>query len=266
MAAVAGNVKVGNRINLLTQWQAIEYVTTQNLDRRAYALLNAITVVPGAVGAWRRSALAGVGGYLSDSMAEDMDLTWRLRRAGWRANVDEEAAGLTEVPDTLKAFFRQRFRWTYGTLQCLWKHKGALLRYGWFGRLALPMLWLFQVVFQVLAPLTDLQVVYSLALFLRMWMVRGLLTKDWQPLPHATHLLLETLFFYGLFFTVELIGALVAFLLDREKLRGLWWLFFQRLVYRQIMYAVLLKSLVHALKGAAAGWGKIERKATVGAG
>ena len=263
VAAVAGNVKVGNRVNLLTQWQAIEYVTTQNLDRRAYALLNAITVVPGAVGAWRKSALLAVGGYLRDSMAEDTDLTWRLRRAGWRVGVDEEATGLTEVPDTLRGFFRQRFRWTYGTLQCLWKHKGALLRYGWFGRLALPMLWLFQVVFQVLAPLTDLQVLYNLALFFRVWMVRGLLTKDWQPLPHATHVLLETLFFYALFFVVELLGALVAFLLDREKLRGLWWLFFQRLVYRQIMYGVLLKSLVHALRGAAAGWGKVERKGTV---
>lgn len=263
VAAVAGNVKVGNRVNLLTLWQSIEYVTSQNVDRRAYGLLNAVTVVPGAVGAWRREAVKAAGGYRSDSMAEDMDLTWRLRRMGWRVATEEAALGYTEAPQSLKAFFRQRFRWTYGTLQCLWKHKGALFRYGWFGRFALPALWLFQVGFQVLAPLVDLQILYSLALFLRLWLVRGVMTQDWQPLPQASHTLFQTLFFYGLFFAVDLAGAAVAFLLDREKLRSLWWLFFQRFFYRQVLYAALWKSLWVALKGVTAGWGKLERRGTV---
>jgi cellulose synthase/poly-beta-1,6-N-acetylglucosamine synthase-like glycosyltransferase/peptidoglycan/xylan/chitin deacetylase (PgdA/CDA1 family)/spore germination protein YaaH len=263
VAAVAGNVKVGNRVNLLTLWQSIEYVTSQNMDRRAYGLLNAVTVVPGAVGAWRREDVLAAGGYRSDSMAEDMDLTWRLRRMGRRVATEEAALGFTEAPQTLRAFFRQRFRWTYGTLQCLWKHKGALLRYGWFGRFALPALWLFQVGFQVLAPLVDLQILYSFALFLRLWLLRGVMTRDWQPLPQATHALSQALFFYGLFFAVDLAGAALAYLLDKEKLRSLWWLFFQRFFYRQVLYAALWKSLWVALKGVTAGWGKLERRGTV---
>ena len=263
VGAVAGNVKVGNRINVLTRWQSIEYITSQNLDRRAYAFLNAITVVPGAVGAWRRVAVVEVGGYLTDTMAEDMELTYRLRRAGWRITADTETLGYTEAPATFKAFFRQRFRWAYGTLQCLWKHRGALFRYGWFGGLAIPAVWVFQVLFQALGPLVDLKVVWTLVDFVYSWATMGALHQDWQPLPGITRLVLEVGFFYGIFFGVDLIGAFVAYRLDRERYRDLWWLFWQRFVYRQLMYAVLWKSVVTAIKGKRQGWGKLERKGTV---
>jgi len=263
VGAVAGNVKVGNRINVLTRWQSIEYITSQNLDRRAYAFLNAITVVPGAVGAWRRSAVVAVGGYLTDTMAEDMELTYRLRRAGWRITADVETLGFTEAPATFRAFFRQRFRWAYGTLQCLWKHRGALFRYGWFGGLAIPAVWIFQVLFQALGPLVDLKVLWTLIDFAYSWATMGALHQDWQPLPGITRLVLEVGFFYGIFFGVDLIGAFVAYRLDRERYRDLWWLFWQRFVYRQLMYAVLWKSVVTAVKGKRQGWGKMERQGTV---
>ena len=263
VGAVAGNVKVGNRINVLTRWQSIEYITSQNLDRRAYAYLNAITVVPGAVGAWRRSAVVAVGGYLTDTMAEDMELTYRLRRAGWRIDADTETLGYTEAPANFRAFFRQRFRWAYGTLQCLWKHRGALFRYGWFGGLAIPAVWVFQVVFQAIGPLVDLKVLWTLVDFCYSWATMGALHQDWQPLPGITRLVLEVGFFYGIFFGVDLIGAFVAYHLDRERYRDLWWLFWQRFVYRQLMYAVLWKSVVTAIKGKRQGWGKVERKGTV---
>ena len=263
VGAVAGNVKVGNRINVLTRWQSIEYISSQNLDRRAYAYLNAITVVPGAVGAWRRTAVVAVGGYLTDTMAEDMELTYRLRRAGWRITADTETLGYTEAPATFRAFFRQRFRWAYGTLQCLWKHRGALFRYGWFGCLAIPAVWIFQVVFQAIGPLVDLKVVWTLLDFVYSWATMGALHQDWQPLPGITRLVLEVGFFYGIFFGVDLIGAFVAYRLDHEKYRDLWWLFWQRFVYRQLMYAVLWKSVVTAIKGKRQGWGKQERKGTV---
>jgi poly-beta-1,6 N-acetyl-D-glucosamine synthase len=263
VAAVAGNVKVGNRINILTRWQAIEYITSQNLDRRAYALLNAVTVVPGAVGAWRRSAVQKLGGYTSDTMAEDMDLTWRLRRHGWRIDVDGQAVAFTEAPDNLRAFAKQRFRWSYGTLQCLWKHRDALFHYGWFGWLALPSMWVFQVLFQLLAPVVDLKLFYAVASFANSWVTRGILRQDWQPLPHAMQILLQTGFFYALFFAVELLGAFIAFHMDQENKGLLWWLGWQKLVYRQIMYAVLWKSVWTALKGVRLGWGKLHRKGTV---
>jgi cellulose synthase/poly-beta-1,6-N-acetylglucosamine synthase-like glycosyltransferase/spore germination protein YaaH/peptidoglycan/xylan/chitin deacetylase (PgdA/CDA1 family) len=263
VGAVAGNVKVGNRINIFTRWQSIEYITSQNIDRIAYAHLNAVTVVPGAVGAWRREAVIEAGGYLTDTLAEDMDLTWRVRRAGWRILTENEARAYTEAPDTLAAFFKQRFRWAFGTLQCLWKHRDALFRYGWFGRLALPVLWLFQIVFQVLAPLVDIQMFYALVAFIVSWAGSAVLKQDWQPLPETTHMLEQTAFFYLLFFVVDLAGALIAFRLDRERPKLLWLLFFQRFVYRQLMYAVIWKSIWTALRGMRQRWGKLQRKGTV---
>jgi cellulose synthase/poly-beta-1,6-N-acetylglucosamine synthase-like glycosyltransferase len=262
VAAVAGNVKVGNRINILTYWQAIEYVTSQNLDRRAYALINAITVVPGAVGAWRKSVVLAAGGYLRDTLAEDMDLTWRIREMGYRIENDSSARGYTEAPQSLKALFTQRFRWTYGTLQCLWKHRGMIGKIGWFGRVMLPALWLFQIVFQILSPLVDLQMLVAVLSVAHTWLRRGLFQQDWQPLTSA----LENLWFigamYGFFFCIEFIGAWVAFTIERERKQLLWWLFWQRFIYRQLMYAVALRAVKTALKGIHAGWGKLERKGT----
>jgi peptidoglycan-N-acetylglucosamine deacetylase len=263
VGAVAGNVKVGNRINPLTYWQSIEYVTSQNLDRRAYAVINSVTVVPGAVGAWRREAILQAGGYTNDTMAEDMDLTWRIRRIGYRIENDTDAIGYTEAPDTFVGLFRQRFRWAFGTLQSLWKHRRAVGRYGWFGRLALPSLWLFQVAFQALSPVVDLEILWTLGRIGTTWLRSGFLTRDWQPLPQAVTSLYVIGFMYAFFFVVELIGSFVAFKLDREDSRVLVWLFWQRFLYRQLMYAVLLKSIKTAISGIRTGWGKLERKGTV---
>jgi len=262
VGGVAGNVKVGNRMNPLTHWQSIEYITSQNLDRRAYATINSVTVVPGAVGAWRREAIVQAGGYLADTMAEDMDLTWRVRRIGWKIETDSDAIGFTEAPDSFRALFKQRFRWAFGTLQSLWKHRRALGRYGWFGRVMLPALWLFQVVFQVLSPLVDLQIVWTVANVVHAWL-RGRLEHDWQPLPNALASLYLVLLMYAFFFTIELVGSAVAFRLDHESPKPLVWLLWQRFLYRQLMYAVLLKSLKTAFSGIRAGWGKLERKGTV---
>ncbi|MDQ6799371.1 MAG: glycosyltransferase, partial [Acidobacteriota bacterium] len=263
VGAVAGNVKVGNRINPLTYWQSIEYVTSQNLDRQAFNVINSVSVVPGAVGAWRRAAIVQAGGYTTDTMAEDMDLTWRIRRSGWRIETDSDAVGYTEAPDSFTALFRQRFRWAFGTLQSLWKHRGALGRYGWFGGAMLPSLWLFQVIFQALSPLIDVQIIWTLGNVVSAWLWRGQHTGDWQPLPQALASLYIIGFMYAFFFVVELIGAIVAFKLDREDSRVLVWLFWQRFLYRQLMYGVLLKSLKTAVSGIRTGWGKLDRKGTV---
>jgi cellulose synthase/poly-beta-1,6-N-acetylglucosamine synthase-like glycosyltransferase/spore germination protein YaaH/peptidoglycan/xylan/chitin deacetylase (PgdA/CDA1 family) len=263
VGAVAGNVKVGNRINLITKWQALEYITSQNVDRLAYAQLNAVTVVPGAIGAWRRQALEEVGGYLTDTLAEDMDLTWRIRRKGWKIETEAGAVALTEAPATTKSFFKQRFRWSYGTLQCLWKHRGALFHYGWFGWVGLPTLWLFQIVFQVLAPLVDLQVLYALWTFGYSWFAEHYLGYVNQAATPPGALLEQTLLFYFLFWGVEMAGAAVAVAIDRDGWRLLPWLFLQRFFYRQLMYVVLWKALLKAVLGDRMGWGKLERRGTV---
>ncbi len=126
IGAVAGNVKVGNRSRWLTRWQALEYITSQNMEKRAFDLLNCITVVPGALGAWRKQAIEAAGGITADTVAEDADLTVAIRRLGWRVSYEERAIAWTEAPETAGGLVRQRFRWTFGTLQSFWKHRDTL--------------------------------------------------------------------------------------------------------------------------------------------
>ena len=253
VGAVSGNVKVGNRHNPLTIWQAVEYITSQNFDRRAFDLLNCITVVPGAVGAWRKDAVILAGLYSSQTLAEDTDLTFKIRRLGYRIMTDNEALAYTEAPDTLRDLAKQRFRWAFGTLQCLWKHRAVLFnpRYGAFGMVSLPSLWVFQIGFQAIAPVIDLMIVWSLVY------------------PYLLHLSVDQtsslmlLGYWAVFSTIELGGAWLAFRLDREDKRLLGWLLLQRFVYRQLMYYVIVKSLVIAARGSLVGWGKLDRKGTV---
>src|ERR1700733_10779179 len=128
VGAVAGNVKVMNRNRWLTRWQALEYITSQNLEKRAFDLLNCIPVVPGAVGAWRTDVVRSCGGFSRDTVAEATDLTMPIRRQGWKILYDEDAIGYTEAPETVSALIRQRFRWTFGTIQAVWKNINTLGR------------------------------------------------------------------------------------------------------------------------------------------
>jgi cellulose synthase/poly-beta-1,6-N-acetylglucosamine synthase-like glycosyltransferase/peptidoglycan/xylan/chitin deacetylase (PgdA/CDA1 family) len=260
VGAVAGNVKVGNIGGLVTRWQSIEYITSQNIDRRALARLNAITVVPGAIGGWRTDSLRAVGGYSSDTLAEDMDLTWRIRRAGWRIANEPLALAYTEAPETLNALLRQRFRWAFGTLQCLWKHRAALFRHGAFGWLALPSLWAFQIAGQILAPLIDLQLLVALATRLSAW-IASLQHADIADSPDPTVWVMLAI--YAAFIALEVAAGWVAYGFDREKRRDLWLLPTQRLVYRQIMYVVVWRSLMRALQGLGHAWGKLHRSGQV---
>jgi cellulose synthase/poly-beta-1,6-N-acetylglucosamine synthase-like glycosyltransferase len=258
IGAVAGNAKVGNRINMLTRWQALEYITSQNLERRALAALDCITVVPGAVGAWRKSALVELGGFPADTLAEDQDLTIALQKAGYRAVFDADAVAWTEAPDTVKGLAKQRFRWSFGTLQCLWKHADVTLRprYGALGLIALPQAWLFQILLGLISPFVDLMLLLQL------------IGAGWDYTQHGAQFdptnLKVTLFYYALFITVDLAAAVIAFTFEkRENWHLLWWLALQRFGYRQLLYYVLAKSVTTAAHGHFVGWGKLDRKATV---
>ena len=253
VGAVSGNVKVGNRNNAWTIWQAIEYITSQNFDRRAFDLLNCITVVPGAVGAWRRDAIVLAGLYSSQTLAEDTDLTFKVRKLGYHIRTDNAALAFTEAPESGQNLAKQRFRWAFGTLQCLWKHRDAMLnrKYGTFGLIAMPSLWIFQIGFQAIAPIVDLGIVWT-------WIYGKFIAPQTD---HNAWIML--LGYWALFTTVEMLGALVAFRIDREDIRLIPWLPLQRFAYRQLMYYVILKSIRYALLGKRAGWGKFERKGTV---
>ena len=126
MGAVAGNAKVGNRVNLWTRWQALEYITSQNFERRALDLFNVVTVVPGAIGAWRTAAVRHGGGYPINTVAEDADLTMNLLEQGYKVIYEDQALAFTEAPVDAKGLMRQRFRWSFGILQAVFKHQAGV--------------------------------------------------------------------------------------------------------------------------------------------
>ena len=258
IGAVAGNAKVGNRINLLTRWQALEYVTCQNLDRRAFSVLNCITVVPGAVGAWRRELIARAGGFDQSTLAEDADLTMAIRKLGYAIVYDDEAVALTEAPDTVRGFIRQRYRWMFGTMQAAWKHIDTLFRprYGALGFVALPNLLIFQVLFPLISPVMDLLLVCTLGI--------TAINYRQHPVDFSPDALWSVLFYYSLFVAVDYLTAILAFTMERhENWSLLIFLFWQRFFYRQLMYYVAIKSTLNSLRGRLVGWGKLDRKATV---
>ncbi|MDO7836804.1 glycosyltransferase [Sphingobium sp. HBC34] len=258
IGAVAGNAMVGNRVNLVTRWQAVEYVTAQNLERRALARFGAMTVVPGAVGAWRRSALDAVGGYPLDTLAEDQDLTIAIQRAGWRIAHDTEAVAWTEAPESFGALAKQRFRWAYGTLQCLWKHRGIWAEgkpagLAWVG---LPQAWLFQIGFALISPIIDLALVVSaLDTALRVHQ------HGWAQTQSDV---LRMALYWIAFTAIDIACGAVAYRLEpRERHYPALLLVAQRFIYRQIMYSVVIRAVGTAILGPWVGWGKLERSGRV---
>ena len=258
VGAVAGNAKVGNRVNLVTRWQAVEYVTSQNLDRRAFVMLNCITVVPGAIGAWRKEAVLEAGGFRTDTLAEDQDLTLTLLRRGHRVALADQAVALTEAPETFEGLLKQRFRWSFGTLQCAWKHRAAVGRRsaGALGLVALPNIWLFQLLFPLLAPAADIALLLTLGRLL----VESPALGAHVAWTHAEPVML----LYVLFLAVDTITALIGVAFEPgEKLSQALLVPLQRIAYRQVLYVALCKAMRAALKGWAPGWGKLERTGRV---
>jgi cellulose synthase/poly-beta-1,6-N-acetylglucosamine synthase-like glycosyltransferase/peptidoglycan/xylan/chitin deacetylase (PgdA/CDA1 family) len=246
VGAVAGNVKVGNRRGMVATWQHIEYVIGFNLDRRLYDVLQCMATVPGAIGAFRRRALADVGGVSDDTLAEDTDLTIALARAGWRVVYEESARAWTEAPATLGQLWTQRYRWSYGTMQAMWKHRAAAFERGpagRFGRRGLPFLALFQVVLPLLAPLIDVLALYGMFFY-----DRRLTAVAWLGM-----------------LALQVLTAGAAFRLDGERWRPLWVLPLQQLVYRQLMYLVIIRSALTALAGVRLRWQKLRRTGDVAA-
>jgi cellulose synthase/poly-beta-1,6-N-acetylglucosamine synthase-like glycosyltransferase len=215
VGAVAGNVKVGNRRNLVTRWQALEYITTQNLEKRAFDVLNCITVVPGAIGAWRREAIRRAGGFAPETLAEDTDLTLAILRAGYRVEYDDEAIGFTEAPETIRSLMKQRFRWMYGTFQAVWKHIDTLfrLRHRALGVFCVPYVLVFHVFFSLIAPVIDLFIVLTLATLI--W------DRTQHPLTHSNAGLIRMVVYFSLFQVVELVSSGVAMALEPGERPGL---------------------------------------------
>jgi cellulose synthase/poly-beta-1,6-N-acetylglucosamine synthase-like glycosyltransferase/peptidoglycan/xylan/chitin deacetylase (PgdA/CDA1 family)/spore germination protein YaaH len=243
VGAVSGNARVGNPRNFITRCQSLEYICGFNLDRRAYTEWNCITVVPGAVSAYRRSAIDAAGGFSHDTLAEDTDLTLTLHRLHYRIEFAPDAIAWTEAPETLRSLAKQRFRWAFGTMQCLWKHRDLVLssRHGALGWFSLPSIWFFQIGLVALTPFVDALLLYSI--------YSGTATAIW--------------YYFVIFLAMELFLSALACRLEGEPIRRAWIAVPMRLVYRPLLAWVIWRSIFRALKGALVGWGKLERTASV---
>jgi len=261
VAAMAGNAKVGNRVNLWTRWQALEYITSQNFERRALNTLNAVTVVPGAIGAWRTADVKAAGCYHHDTVAEDADLTMALLQAGYHVNYEDRALAYTEAPTTANGLMRQRFRWSFGIMQAVWKHKDALWRKGALGWVALPNVIIFQILLPLVSPFIDIMfVIGAISYFVnRHYHPESANPADFQKL----------VIYFALFMVIDFIASTLAFALERQRpgrkrdflLLGHVWL--QRFAYRQLFSIVLFKTIKRAIEGGSFAWDKLERTATV---
>jgi len=261
VGAIAGNAKVGNRVNLWTRWQALEYITSQNFERRALDVLGAVSVVPGAIGAWRVSAVREAGGYHLDTVAEDADLTMALLRRGYRVEYEDMALAYTEAPTNANGLMRQRFRWSFGILQAVYKHRGVFARKGALGWVALPNIVIFQILLPLVSPLIDIMFAVG-----TIWYF---IQKHFHPDstdPASFHKLV--LFFFA-FLVIDFIASAIAFALERRRdddKEDVWLLsqvWLQRFAYRQLFSIVLFKTLKRALEGRKFAWDKLERTAAV---
>ena len=248
VGAVAGNVKVGNENTILTKWQSIEYTTAQNFDRRAFDLINGIAVVPGAIGAFKKEAIERAGGFTTDTLAEDCDLTIRILRNGYHVVNCTDAVAVTEAPETIRQFMKQRFRWSYGIMQAFWKNRDACFnpKYKVLGMVSLPNILLFQILLPMLAPVADVMLILSLI---------------WNR--HNSESLYKIEIYYLVFMAVDLMVGVIAFAFEKEKFSKLIWLIPQRFVYRQLMYVILFKAIRKAIKGESQGWGILKRTGNV---
>jgi peptidoglycan-N-acetylglucosamine deacetylase len=263
IGAVAGNAKVGNRVNLWTRWQALEYITSQNFERRALDLFDVVTVVPGAIGAWRTEAVRQGGCYPVNTVAEDADLTMNLLEQGYKVIYEDRALAFTEAPATARGLMRQRFRWSFGTLQAVYKHQGAFLKNRAMGLFALPNILVFQILLPLVSPFIDLMFVAGVFHYL--------LDRHFHPEAANAANFEKLLTFFLAFLIIDFVTSALAFSLEPRHAanKGDGWLLFhiwlQRFAYRQLFSLVLFKTVKRAIDGRPFNWDKLERTAKMSA-
>jgi cellulose synthase/poly-beta-1,6-N-acetylglucosamine synthase-like glycosyltransferase len=259
IGAVAGNAKVGNRVNLWTRWQALEYITSQNFERRALDLFDVVMVVPGAIGAWRTSAVHAGGGYHPDTVAEDADLTMNILEQGYSVIYEDQSLAFTEAPIDMNGLMRQRFRWSFGILQAIFKHRGAIAKHVAMGLFALPNILIFQILLPLVSPLIDLMFVAGI--------IHYFIDKHFHPESASADSFHKLLLFFAAFLLIDFLTSALAFALERKHpaSKGDAWLlvhiWIQRFTYRQVFSIVLFKTIKRAIDGKPFNWDKLERTA-----
>jgi cellulose synthase/poly-beta-1,6-N-acetylglucosamine synthase-like glycosyltransferase len=252
IGAVAGRVVVGNRTNILTRLQTLEYITAQSIERRAKEYLNAITVVPGAIGAWRTTAVMEAGIFSTETLTEDADMTMAIIRSDYRVVYEDRAIATTETPTTVKVLLAQRLRWSLGMMQAGWKHHGAIGEGRKLGLISLPDLAIFGYLMPLLAPLADLFLIIMLYDFFA--------GSDATAQVGAMATSGVVLLAYLVLPLFEVVTVAIAFKLDPKEDRRLMWLIpVQRVFYRQVLYFSVIRALWRAATGSLAKWGRASR-------
>lgn len=244
LGVVAGVVRVGNRkANILTRWQALEYVAQIGVDRAAQSMLNAIAIVPGACAAWRRSALQAAGGFRTDNLAEDADLAMTMHEFGFRVEQDDEAYAFTEAPESLDDLLKQRIRWTYGILQTMWKHRRLMFdrRHPGIGFYVLPNYLLSLLIPLGLFPLTLVMLVVAVQND-GAWLLAGS---------------------FGVFVFYQLVLSVIAIRLMDESWSHLLVVPLYRLIFEPLRAYLLYSTAFSALKGVRVSWNRVSRTGTV---
>jgi cellulose synthase/poly-beta-1,6-N-acetylglucosamine synthase-like glycosyltransferase/peptidoglycan/xylan/chitin deacetylase (PgdA/CDA1 family)/spore germination protein YaaH len=259
IGAVAGNAKVGNRVNLWTSWQALEYITSQNFERRALDLFNVVVVVPGAIGAWRTAPVKAVGGYPVNTVAEDADLTMALLELPLKVVYEDRSLAFTEAPVDVGGLMRQRFRWSFGILQAVWKHRLAFVRNKAMGFFALPNILIFQMLLPLVSPFIDIMFVWGI--------INYFIDRHYHPLAASAASFERLLVYFVGFLLIDFITSSIAFSLERRNPANkgdgwlLWHIWLQRFAYRQVFSVVLFKTMIRAINGKPFSWEKLERTA-----
>jgi len=238
VGGVAGHPAVSNRNGVLGAAQHLEYAIGNDLERRMLDLFGTQATIPGAIGAYRRAALDGVGGFTTATIAEDTDVTLALVEAGWTIRYAPRARAATDAPRRWADLWRQRSRWSFGIVQSAWRHRAAArdsdgslsLR----GSCALAYVFVVQTLVPCAAPFVDLAAIW------------GLVTLDRSVLVAC-----------AVFFVAQLISAAIALRLGHEPLRGLWVFPLQFLVYRQVTSLVAIQTIGWALAGRRTSWSSL---------
>jgi len=218
-------------------------------------------VVPGAIGAWRVSVVRDVHAFQTDTVAEDADLTMAILRKGYRVEYEDRALAYTEAPINANGLMRQRFRWSFGILQAVYKHREVFARKGALGWVALPNIAVFQVLLPLVSPFIDLMFAGG-----AIWYD---IQKHFHPESANPADFRRLVIFFLAFLIIDFITSAIAFALERstpDTREDSWLLsqvWLQRFAYRQLFSIVLFKTVIRAIKGEPFAWDKLERTAAL---
>lgn len=242
VGAIAGNIKVLNRTNWLTKCQALEYITSINIFRRALDVFGKGTVVPGALGAYRRQILGSGGFYDKNTLVEDFDVTLKALKSGAVVQVSSGALAYTEAPETWADLTKQRLRWYRGNFQAMWKHRDAATnpRYGFLQKLSYPYL----ILSMVFLPLAGIIVIISTILALLSGMG------------------MQLIYLFAFFLALQFLLSVLAIQLDEDDMKLVLYSPFLVVDYKHFCDYIMLKSFIDVLFQRRMEWGRIKRIST----